>query len=455
MISSDAKYFIKLKLNQITPIRKLMASSLLFAGTCSLACKSYYTFSKLLGKYEKLEEGEILQNRFPNRYSKLKTRRAELVNGEINLIYTSFLKSSKAKSVANLYQNFSQDDAARIRYKNEDDDNREGNLLVLKPPRIEEGNVLERGVLYLQYNSSLPEFAFLFDLEKLYQHFILVFEPSSWGYTDLGLEILLHGKNNLYVMAQDEIDFNLCKLLDSRIIPIRAGAGDWINTELAGHSALSKIKYFDVCMVASWRKLKNHRLLFEKLAALGKGLRIALVGYSWENRTAASIRKEQEALYPDSLVSIFESVPHQYVFKVLAQSKVALMLSEREGANRGIYEALASDTPVVILKSNRGVNKALVDHGCVFYTEPLDLAATVKELIDTPLPYSVRERLFAVSGTKNTWKKICNILKTNERIDLDEQPLIVSTPNLKYSDASVKSAMDVSYTFLKNLLRPL
>src|SRR5690606_18191109 len=137
---------------------------------------------------------------------------AELLNREENLIYRQFLSSSKAASVASLYGNFSQDDAARIRYKNEDDDHREGNLLVLKQPRIDEGIVLEKGVLYLQYNSSLPEFAFLFDLEKLYQKFVLIFEPSSWGYTDLGLEVLLHAKHKLYVMAQDEIDYELCKL---------------------------------------------------------------------------------------------------------------------------------------------------------------------------------------------------------------------------------------------------
>lgn len=455
MLSSDTKYFLKLWLSKNQTIKHFAGKAMLFFSSLALAKHEYYYFCRILGKYEKLFELEIVKNQASAKYKNLRESRSALINesNSNNIVYDSFLRSRKAKSIAHLYKNFSREDAAKIRYRNEDDENREGNLLILKKPSINNDGSINKGVLYLQYNNSLYEFAQLYNLTNIYQKYILIFEPSSWGYSDLGLELLLHGKNKVFVMAQDQIDFEITARLDSRLIPIRAGAGDWINLDILTNTQDKADKIFDVCMVASWRKLKNHKLLFQRLSKLGKGIRIALIGYCWENRTAASIRAEQNKYFPDSLVSIFESVPHDYVFKVLGESKVALMLSEREGANRGIYEALASNIPVVMLSNNRGVNKNLILEGCVFPTDVNTLASTVQNLIEKPLPYSVKERLLKISGTVNTWGKINSALFDNAGASLDETPIIVSKPNLKYKMASTKIEMDEAYTELIDALR--
>lgn len=454
MFSSDTKYFLKLWLSQNKIIKNLAGRILLLLATLALAKREHYYFSRILGKYEKLSEAEIALNHTPKKYKDLREARAALIDSKrsTNAIYESFLRSKKAKSIELLYKNFSREDAAKIRYRNEDDENREGNLLILKKPEINQDETIAKGVLYLQYNNSLYEFARLYDLAKVYERYTLVFEPSSWGYSDLGLELLLHGQNKVFVMAQDQIDFEITAQLDPRLIPIRAGAGDWINLDALTGSQSDANKVFDVCMVASWRKLKNHKLLFQQLSKLGKGLRIALIGYCWENRTAASIRAEQNKYFPDSLVSIFESVPHEYVFRVLAESKVALMLSEREGANRGIYEAVASNVPVVMLSKNRGVNKDLISEGCVFPANEATLAHTVKNLLEKPLHYSVSEKLLNISGTVNTWKKIDRTLVKSNLTGLAEEPLITSTPNLKYRNVEVKNGMEITYKLLTEML---
>lgn len=404
----------------------------------------------LLGKYEKLNEENISGEKSDPNYLALAGLRSELVNpSKKNKVYEVFSNSKAAAKIRGMYAKYEQADQVRIRYKNEDDPHREGNLLILKKPE-RSGNTRKKGVLYLQYNNSITEFAALFNLGKLYQDYSLIVEPSSWGYSDLGLELLLHEHHFIYVMAQDSIDYEVCSRLDKRVIPIRAGAGDWINFDAQVLEKQEKI--FDVCMIASWRKLKNHQLLFKQLKTLGKGLRIALVGYPWENRTAASIRKEQSKYYPDSLVSIFESVPHQYVFQVLAQSKLALMLSEREGANRGIYEALASDVPVVMLENNRGVNKELVIQGCLITTTPDNLGNTVSHSLNTAERPDVRAKLLKISGTRNTWHKISECLKLTEGIELETNPIIRSTPNLKYISPAVKESMNANYDELETYL---
>lgn len=451
MISSDTKYAIKLGLSKNSFFKNTTSRLLLLAAQASYQSKSFWSFCKLLGKYEKLNEDLKSAQENAHLYKRLTTIRTNLIDSEsLNHVHANFLNSKQAKSIIKMYGAFDYDDRARIRYKNEDDPLREGNLLVLKEPRNLGSDKIEKGVLYLQYNNSIIEFAALFDIKKVYEKYVLVVEPSSWGYSDIGLELLLHGDNPVYVMAQDSIDFNFCLHLDKRLIPIRAGAGDWIN--LAVQPLPTHEKLFDVCMVASWRKLKNHKLMFEQLSSLGKGLRIALIGYPWESRTAASIRKEQSKYYPDSLVSIFECIPHEYVFRVLSQSKIALMLSEREGANRGIYEALASNIPVVMLDSNRGVNKDLVTQGCVVTTASDALGSTVGNLINAPHNSNVREKLLTISGTNHTWMKISEALRTTEGIELGDTPLIRSTPNLKYIDTRVKATMDASYALLKSYL---
>lgn len=451
MVSSDTKYWLKLTLTKSHFFKAVAGELLLIVASVLLKQKKYWLFCKFLGKYEKLNEAKILKQDLSSKYEKLFQQRTELIDQERNnLIYRSFLQSKRAETVQNLYKNFDPDDQVRIRYKNEDNPLREGNFLVLKAPGTNANGQIEKGVLYLQYNNSIHEFAALFNLVKLYKDYAVIVEPSSWGYCDLGLELLLHGNSSIYVMAQDSIDYQLCLRLDKRLVPIRAGAGDWINFNAA--PATQNDKIFDVCMVASWRKLKNHKLLFKQLAQLGKGVRIALVGYPWEKRTAASIRAEQNKFYPDSLVSIFESVPHEYVFRVLSQSRVALMLSEREGANRGIYEALASNVPVVMLDNNRGVNKLMVTQGCITTTSTENLGATVKKILSNNTSTHVRDKLLEISGTDNTWRKISETLWATEGIKLSETPLIYSTPNLKYVNQNTKENMDAIYHKLKSYL---
>ncbi|PUA27565.1 MAG: hypothetical protein B0W54_13450 [Cellvibrio sp. 79] len=451
MISSDAKYWLKLTLTKSHFFKETAGGLILIIASMLLKQKKYWLFCKFLGKYEKLNEERILKQDLSNKYKELFQLRNKLICPEAdNLIYKDFLRSKQAAAIKNLYKNFDVNDHVRIRYRNEDDPLREGNFLVLKTPQEKADGQIEKGVLYLQYNNSIPELAALFDLAKLYQDYAVIIEPSSWGYCDLGLELLLHGNNTIYVMAQDSIDYQLCLRLDKRLVPIRAGAGDWINFNAVPATQSDKI--FDVCMVASWRKLKNHKLLFKQLAQLGKGLRIALIGYPWEKRTAASIRAEQNKFYPDSLVSIFESVPHEYVFKVLSQSKVALMLSEREGANRGIYEALASNVPVVMLDNNRGVNKLMVTQGCITTTSAENLGVTVRKVLSNNEANHVRDKLLEISGTDNTWRKISETLWATEGIKLSDTPLIRSTPNLKYVSQDTKENMDATYHQLKSYL---
>lgn len=456
MISGDTQYLIKLKISKNKLLRFTAGQTFLILSFSFYIINKSYWLIYYLGRYEKLYDDDIFSNRGNPLYQLLKNQRRRLLDesmtSESNPVLESFKKTNYAKKVKDLYKKYGVENSVRLRYVNEDHPGREGNLLILKKPRIEGSRVVEKGVLYIQYNNSIKEFSALFNLNKVMKEFSLVVEPSSWGYRDLSLELLLCGKNHLYVMAQDEIDFKLSRTLDSRIIPIRAGAGDWIDVDNVRSPNYKKVNAFDICMVASWRKLKNHKLMFQSLAKIRDGLRIALVGYAWGGRTVESIRREQEKYYPRSVVSIFENVPHEYVFKVLSDSKVALMLSKREGANRGIYEALSSNIPVVMLEDNRGVNKSLVEMECVHLSSEMNLTEKIKELLNNKEKSAVADRLRSVSGTQNTWDLIRETLLDHEKIRLPSKSIIVSRPNLKYRNLETKCEMDGAYYKMQHLL---
>jgi hypothetical protein len=265
----------------------------------------------------------------------------------------SYLASNAAKQARHLYLQHGAELAACMKFPRQPDDpRRQGNLLVLKPFDPATG---EKGVLYLQYTESILSFAALFDLAALARRYRLVLEPSTWGYQDASFLLLLRQGFDVIVQAQDAPDYEYVRGLASNLRPIRLGAGDWIDPQL--FTAERTPKVFDFVMVASWSPVKRHTLFFASLAAAGlQRAPVALIGYPWEGRTRADIERAA-ADYGIANVTIFERIPRQEVARVVRSSRVGVMLSRREGANRGVYECLFCDVPVVISRANRGFNK--------------------------------------------------------------------------------------------------
>lgn len=450
MIDVDTKYHIKLFLFSFSFVRLLAGFILACCACVMLKTKHYFLFIKLLGKFEKLFDNQETPKLLLNMYRSFRGMRARLLAKENNPIYLDFIKRKYNLKFTSPYSSSSEENRVRLRYLNEDKADREGALLILKEKNH------SKGVIYVQYNQGILELAANFDLTELYNDYVVIVEPSSWGYSDLALELLLHGDNLVYVMAQDEIDFNICKKLDQRLIPMRLGAGDWIDLDsvkVQSRQVLESEKQFDVTMIASWRKLKNHKLFFQSLGEMNEKLSVAVVGYPWGKRNSNSVKKEQLKFAPLTIMSLFEQVPHNYVFNVLQDSKVVLMLSEREGANRGIYEALFSGCKVIILSTNRGINKDLVNRGLIDTATKQTLSQKITEALsanDESRSTTLNAEDF--SGFIHTWKLLNEYLIENSQIELSKEPLIKSKPNLSYIKNESKLAFDKEYSQLTNYL---
>ena len=217
-------------------------------------------------------------------------------------------------------------------------------VLVLKSP-----GERERGVITMDYSYIFPLFAALFDVEKIARKYYIVLEPSWRGLCTA--DILAYSKFDFPVFVQsiEPRDIAFLKGLNANFITVPIAANWWVDHRLVKPDPTVR-RDLDVIMVAAWSPVKRHWRFFRVLAELrrrGHRLKVALVGYD-SGKTRASIEEEARVLGVLDQLEIYDSVSLAEVVKLLARSKVHLLWSRKEGANRAIMEALFADVPIIL-----------------------------------------------------------------------------------------------------------
>src|SRR5439155_4454117 len=115
------------------------------------------------------------------------------------------------------------DHRVRLRFPNDDDPERQGDLIILKSYDRRTG---ERGVLMIKYSETILAMAAMFDLGMLASQYMLVLEPSSWGYQDARFLLYLGSDLDVLVQSPREADFEFIENLDTNLVPVRVGAGE-------------------------------------------------------------------------------------------------------------------------------------------------------------------------------------------------------------------------------------
>jgi glycosyltransferase involved in cell wall biosynthesis len=217
-------------------------------------------------------------------------------------------------------------------------------VLVLKSPRDR-----ERGVIAMDYSYIFPLFAALFDIEQIARKYYLVLEPSWRGVCTA--DILSYSKFDfpVFVESIEPRDTGFLERLKANFITAPIAANWWVDHRLVKPDP-SMPRDLDVIMVAAWSSVKRHWRFFRVLAELrrrGHTLRVALVGYE-AGKTRAAIEAEARRFGVLEQLEIHDSVSMTEVVKLLTRSKVHLLWSRKEGANRAIVEALFADVPIIL-----------------------------------------------------------------------------------------------------------
>ena len=271
-----------------------------------------------------------------------------------NNVLLSYLSSDDSRMYKKRYISFDNEDLLRIRQpKKSADPERQGDLLILKPYMDEH----EKGVLFLQFDDTVYKFVSIYDVEQVASKYRIVIEPSAWGYQNPIFHLLLDIDTDVIIEAQYKQDFDYINRVNSNLSAIRLGAGDWVDPDLFKASDREN-KEYDLVMIANWAKWKRHKLLFKSLRMIRDDIgKIALVGYPIDGITLEDMRRLSSKYGVVDLIEYFEHIPPEMVSDIVRRSKMSVLLSKKEGANRGIYECFFSNVPVILTSRNIGVNR--------------------------------------------------------------------------------------------------
>jgi len=273
-------------------------------------------------------------------------------------------------------------------------------------------NSREKGVLFLNFDETVDKFFALYDVEKIARDYRIVFEPSAWGYQQPRM-FLLHGlATDVIVEAQYLPDYNYTKELGGALVPIRIGAGDWVDFETF-RSGRDEEKQYDLVMIANWLKWKRHKLLFKALQKLEKEVgRVALIGYPIEGRTSSEIRQLAHKMGGGDRIDIFENISAEEVGRIIRRSKVGIMLSKKEGANRGIYECFFSDVPVILTDQNIGVNRDHINTHTGLLAADGELFCHIRSMLAEHDRFETRSWALTNTGWDKSSRRLNDFLRT-------------------------------------------
>lgn len=322
----------------------------------------------------------------------------------------TFLRTAEAATLRARFDGWPDHHRVRMREPNDENPRRQGDLIILKRYDPATG---EKGVIMLKYTLSLWRFPAMFDVAALAERYAFVLEPSSWGYEDPGFFLYAGSDMDVVVQSPWRRDYEFITQLESNIAAIRVGAGDWVDPRIFSSVKPARERTFDLVAVSAWSALKRHEDLFRAVAALhaqGRTLRIALIGYpvDW---TQAKIRQLAARYGIEQSCTIFEAVPQSVVARVVGDSRLYVLMSRREGANRALYEALWCDTPVAVFDAHRGVNTDIVGGEVGTLYDADGLASAIARVLDDPDRYHARAWAERNTGYRNSTDTIDATLK--------------------------------------------
>ncbi len=386
-------------------------------------------------------------------------RDGELLTNNENRLCQEFVHSDTAKEIRKTFGAFAPHHRVRLRMPNDEDPERQGNLMILKPYDPDTG---ERGVLMIKYSETILAMPAIFDLSALASRYMLIIEPSSWGYQDVRFLLYLGSDLDVIVESPREADYDFINELKSNLVAVRVGAGEWGDPSVFCPRAEGQEAAYDAVMVAAWDPLKRHEVFFRAAAKLkrehGRALKFALIGYNigWTSEEIKGLLRQYDL---EGDCTLHEDIPHDEVARILADSKMSLLLSQREGANKAIYESMFCDTPVIVYRHQCGVNLDHVNSHTGRLAADDELADAICYVLDHPEAFESRRWALENAGYANANRKLnSELVELSRRRGLPWTRDIVAkknAPNLKYADLGVYQEFADEYERLSHFLLPV
>ena len=250
----------------------------------------------------------------------------------------------------------------------------------------------ERGVIIVDYSYVFPLMLGLFDLARIAEHYTIVLEPSWAGASNPDILLFTQIAPPVYVQTIEPRDRDFLNALGSNLRVVPIAANWWVDPRLA--PPRGPTRDIDVIMVAAWADIKRHWRVFKALAELrrrGHRLKVALVGYRYD-RTREDIEALAQHFGIRDQIETHERITQEEVGALLARSKVHVLWSRRECANRAIVEAMLADVPVIVRDGlTFGYRYPYINDQTGRFVKETELGDAILEMIATRDQYRPRE----------------------------------------------------------------
>ena len=251
--------------------------------------------------------------------------------------------------------------------------------LVLSMPRMCEGR-LQRGVILIKFTETFRFFFHFVDIPALLRYFRVVLEPSWSGYCLPEILFWTGFEDPVIVQASERLDREFLDELATNLIQVPIGASDWVDHRI--FRPLGHERTYDVIYIANLSPIKRVHVLLSALreaAAQGVALRTVIVLSSWGgNRAAFEAMLDFYGVRP--YVTVMMNLSQAELNDWLNRSRVSVLLSRKEGSNKTLFESLFAGTPVLLLRSNIGVNKEYINASTGRLASEAELPGTLIDL---------------------------------------------------------------------------
>ena len=324
-------------------------------------------------------------------------------------------------------------------------------MLPLKPFCPDTG---EPGVLLMKYNFLFRTFYATYEMERLRENYWIVLEPSYHRFEDAGFALFRGGTT--FIEARNPVLSRGLRTWGGEFHPVMLNSGDWVDPDVFRPLRDGEKKY-DLILVGNWSRNKRHELLFATLAKRAARWRVALVGFPWE-RTRRDIERQMRRFGVASQCDVFEKLSAEEVNRLLNASRINLMLSEKELANKALYEAMFAGVPCLASAGCMGLDRDVINPQTGMLAEDDELGDAIEYMLAHLHHYKPREWATAKTGCWRATRTLNEVLRqVSSKMGVawsHDIAVKVNRPNLDYKDPQDHVRFRPTLEHLATLLRP-
>jgi glycosyltransferase involved in cell wall biosynthesis len=316
----------------------------------------------------------------------------------------------------------------------------------------------EKGVILIKYTPTFDAFLSFFDINKILKDYYIVLEPSWAGYCDPSILMFISNRYHVFIQCFTDDDFHFIEQLSTKLVPIRLGPADWVDSEVFVSRIVPEKKY-DIIMVANWGRHKRHDMLFKALEKIrDRRINVLLIGFDWGGRIRQDVEREARKIDGNWVrIELKENLSQVEIAQHLVESRMFLFLSKKEGDNKSIVEAFFCNVPAIVLKDTIGGARYRIDEQTGIFSSYEDLHKSILYMLDHADRFSPRSWAIKHTGSSIATKMlnlaIRQIAVANREPFTTDVVEKTNSPNLTYKIPATRSLFEEDYRLIRTFER--